>query len=83
MICGAKIDGAPCGRTIVPGFYLKWVHLENPGRDHHYAMPASRPTADDLAVLGSTPSRDARLSTEVPDKALAEGQTVSPHGLTL
>lgn len=82
MICGTKVDGRPCGRAIVPGFYLRWVHLENPGANHHYVVPAPRPAADDLAVPGGTTSEGVRLPTEAPDKALTGGQTVSPHGLT-
>lgn len=38
-----------CGRLIVPGRFLPFAHLTNPGRDHHYVRPATRSGAPDLA----------------------------------
>jgi hypothetical protein len=65
---------AGCGREIVRGEFLPWVHLTNPGRDHHYARPASRSAADsDLAGLGAASRDEDQPPTEAPGGASLVG----------
>jgi len=52
MTCGV----AGCGREIVKGEHLPWVHATNPGKDHHYAKAPS------TAML-STPNGSAASSS--------------------
>lgn len=43
-----------CGLPLVPGTVLPWAHAVNPGRNHHYARPASRGASDGTPlVLGA------------------------------
>lgn len=75
MTCGV----AGCGREIVRGPLGQWAHTTNPGRDHHYPRPATRPGESDLAGAGTprvaeTPSRRTGSPVAVPpSKAAAAG----------